>query len=125
MDLVGAVPIKVNGRYAITVTEFSAKKATPTKTHAGAFGNFGQSQGALKDITGSFKVQIPKTGFEFNWELEFGQAGGGRIVAEVAPGAFKGYREVRISEESLAVLQGEGNTSATVTWRATFDGNVG
>src|SRR5579863_3809730 len=41
MEIVGPVPIKVNGRYAITVTNFNVKKAQNTKQHAGAFGVFG------------------------------------------------------------------------------------
>lgn len=31
MEIVGPVPIKVNGRYAITVTNFNVKKAQNTK----------------------------------------------------------------------------------------------
>lgn len=124
MDVVGPVPVKINGRFAITVTDFSARAATPTKVHAGAFGNFGISQGSIRNLTGSFKVSIPKAGFEFDFAAEFG-GDGGRIVAEIAPGAFKGYRFVKISEEDLQVMQSEGSTSWTVNWTAQDDRNVG
>ncbi len=124
MDIVGPVPVKFNGRYAITVTDFSAKKGIPTKVHAGAFGNFGTSQGAIRNISGSFKVSVPKTGMEFDWDLEFAGAGG-RIVAEIAPGSFKGYTNVKISEEDLAIAQAEGTTSYTINWIAAGDKTVG
>src|SRR5579863_1244577 len=91
MEIVGPVPIKINGRYAITVTNFNVKKSQNTKQHAGAFGVFGISQGAAILVSGSFKVSIPKTGFEFQLATEFfadreddqldGAAGGGMLIS--------------------------------------------
>jgi hypothetical protein len=116
MEITGPVPIKVNGRYAITVTNFSVKKAQNTKQHAGAFGVFGISQGAAVLVSGSFKVSIPKTGFEFQFATEF-SGDGGTIVAEI-PGNRLGYNGVKINEDDLSVDQAQGLTEKTINWMA-------
>jgi hypothetical protein len=115
MEVVGPVPIKINGRYAITVTNFSTKKSRNTKQHAGAFGVFGISQGA-ELVSGSFKVSIPKTGLEFQFATEFA-GDGGTIVAEI-PGGRLGYNAVKINEDDLSVDQAQGVTEKTINWMA-------
>jgi hypothetical protein len=40
LEIVGTVPVKVNGKYSITVTSFNVKKSQTTRQHAGAFGVF-------------------------------------------------------------------------------------
>jgi hypothetical protein len=116
VEIVGPVPIKVNGKFAITVTNFSRKKSQNTKQHAGAFGVFGISQGAAVLVSGSFKVSIPKTGFEFKFADEFA-GDGGTIVAEI-PGNRLGYSGVKINEDDLSVDQAQGLTEVTVNWMA-------
>lgn len=115
-DIAGAVPIRINSKYAITVTNFQRDKNTNTKVHRGAFGNFGTSQAPGDDISGSFKVSIPKAGFEFVWADEFGGAGGGNIVAEF-PNQL-GFTAVKLSGDSLNVDQAMGNTEQTIKWTA-------
>jgi hypothetical protein len=116
MEVVGSVPIKVNGKYSVTVTSFSRKKSQNTKQHAGAFGVFGISQGAAVLVSGSFKVSIPKTGFEFKWADEFA-GDGGTIVADI-PGSRLGYNGVKINEDDLSVDQAQGLTEVTLNWMA-------
>jgi hypothetical protein len=106
----------VNGKFAITVTNFSTKASQNTKQHAGAFGVFGTSQGAYLP-SGSFKVSIPKTGFEFVWANEFPAAGGGRLTLDI-PGARTDYTRVKISEKDLSIDQAQGLTEQTVNWTA-------
>lgn len=115
MDITGAVPVRVNGKYSITITNFSRDKSTPTKVHRGAFGNFGTSQAPGADITGSFKVSVPKTGFEFNWAQEFGGTGGS-IVLDLPTKI--GLTSVKLSKDSLAVDQAQGNTEQTINFTA-------
>jgi hypothetical protein len=116
MELVGPVPIKVNGRYAITVTNFNVKKSQATKTHSGAFGVFGVSQSAAVMISGSFKVSVPKSGFEFNFASEFA-GDGGSIVVQL-PGDRLGYSGVKINEDDLSIDQVQGVTDRTLNFVA-------
>jgi hypothetical protein len=120
-DITGAVPIRINGKYAITVTNFQRDKNTGTKVHTGAFGNFGTSQAPEGQISGSFKVSIPKTGFEFIWANEFGGSGGS-IVAEF-PNKL-GFTSVKLSGDSLTVDQAQGNTEQTIRWTAEHEINL-
>jgi hypothetical protein len=116
VEIVGPVPVKVNGKFAITVTNFNRKKSQNTKQHAGAFGVFGISQGAAILVSGSFKISIPKTGFEFKFADEFA-GDGGTIVAEI-PGSRLGYSGVKINEDDLSVDQAQGLTEMTLNWMA-------
>jgi hypothetical protein len=116
MEIVGPVPLKVNGKYAITVTNFNRKRAQNSKQHAGAFGVFGISQSAAVLVSGSFKVSIPKTGFEFQFANEFA-GDGGTLVAEI-PGSPLGYSGVKINEDDLSVDQAQGLTEMTLNWMA-------
>jgi hypothetical protein len=106
----------VNGKYAITVTNFNVKKSQNTKQHAGAFGVFGISQGAAVLVSGSFKVSIPKTGLEFRFANEFA-GDGGTIVADI-PGNRLGYNGVKVNEDDLSVDQAQGVTEMTINWMA-------
>lgn len=117
MEIVGPVSIKINGRFAITVTNFSRDVSTPTKIHKGAFGPFGTSEG-ISDVTGSFKVSIPKTGMEFNFSKEFAGEGA-TLVAQGLASLFKeSYTKVKVNKDSLSVDQGAGNTEITIGWTA-------
>jgi hypothetical protein len=106
----------MNGKFAITVTNFQRDNNVTTKVHRGAFGNFGTSQAPEGDITGSFKVSIPKTGFEFKWKEEFGRPGGGSIQVQL-PNPL-GFTGVKLSADSLGVDQAAGNTEQTIKWTA-------
>lgn len=119
MDIQGAVPTKINGKFGITITNFSRSKKRATKVHRGAFGNFGTSQAPDDDITISFKVSVPKTGFEFNWLQEFGKAGATITLQLPNPLGFKG---VKLSEDSITIDQAAGNTEQTVN--CTAEGEV-
>jgi hypothetical protein len=116
MDIQGSVPARVNSKYAITITNFQRDINTPTKVHRGAFGNFGTSQAPEGDITGSFKVSVPKDGFEFSWRREFGKKGGGRLVLELPTNLA--YTGVKLSGDSLTIDQAAGNTEQTIKWTA-------
>ena len=115
--IVGPVGIKINGRYAITVTNFSRDVSTPTKVHKGAFGPFGSSEG-IPDVTGSFKVSIPKTGLEFKFSREFA-GDGATIVANGLQSVFKeAYVKVKVNKDSLTADEAAGNTEVTIGWTA-------
>ena len=117
MEIVGPVAIKINGRFAITVTNFSRDVSTPTKVHKGAFGPFGNSEG-ISDVTGSFKVSIPKTGLEFKFSKEFAGEGA-TLVAQGLASLFKeGYTKVKVNKDSLSVDQAAGNTEVSIGWTA-------
>lgn len=118
MDITGPVPIRINGKFSITVTNFSSKASQNTKQHAGAFGVFGTSQGA-RLISGSFKVSIPKTGLEFSFRKEFPSVGGGAITVETPNRT--GYTAVKISEDDLSVDQAQGLTEKTINWSAELE----
>lgn len=116
-SVVGPVSVKINGRFAITVTNFSRDVSIPTKVHKGAFGPFGNSQG-IADVTGSFKVSIPKTGLEFKFSKELG-GDGGSIVATGLQSVFKeGYTKVLLNKDSLSADEAAGNTEVTIGWTA-------
>lgn len=118
MNITGPVNVKINGRYAITVTQFSKRTTVATKQHVGAFGVFGTSQSAGKMISGSFKLSIPETGLEFDLATEFGGQGGG-IQCENKTGTWRrGFTSVKLAEDSVNVDETQGNTEVTVNWTA-------
>ncbi len=63
LDLTGVVPVQINHAYTITLTAFSLSVDTPTHKKFGAFGVIGKAKGP-KDVKGSFKLAVPKTGLE-------------------------------------------------------------
>lgn len=118
-NITGSVFVEVNGRPAITVTSFQKKKSIATKQWVGAYGVFGTSQSAGKMISGSFKVPIPEAGGpEFDFEKEFGGAGG-NIKCRNATGSWRrAFTAVKLAEDDLAVDETQGNTEITINWTA-------
>jgi hypothetical protein len=118
MDITGPVDVQINSRYAITVTNFSKKKAIATKQHVGSFGVFGTSQSAGKMISGSFKVSIPETGLEFDFDKEFGGLGGTIKCANKSKTWRRAFTFVKLAEDDVAVDQTQGSTEITINWTA-------
>jgi hypothetical protein len=118
MNITGPVDVKINGRYAITVTGFNKKKSQATKQHVGSFGVFGTSQSAGKMVSGSFKVSIPEAGLEFDFDKEFGGAGGRIECANKSKRWKRAFTAVKLAEDDLAVDEVQGNTEVTINWTA-------
>lgn len=117
-NITGPVKVSINGREAITVTQFTKRKSIATKQHVGARGVFGTSQSAGKLISGSFKVSIPETGLEFDFEKEFG-GNGGNMKCENMSGSFRrAFTAVKLAEDDLNVDETQGNTDVTINWTA-------
>lgn len=117
-NITGPVDVKVNGRYAITVTNFQKKKSIATKQHVGSFGVFGTSQSAGKMVSGSFKVSIPERGLEFDFEREFGGEGGNITCSNKSGSWRRAFTAVKLSEDDVSVDQTQGNTEITINWTA-------
>lgn len=110
-DIAGAVPAKINGRYAITVRDIQASEKIPTKVHRGPFGNFGSSQAPEGDLSLSFKVSVPKDGFEFNWKAEFAKAGAS--ITFDAP-ISRGFTGVKLAGDDISIDNAQGDTLQSV-----------
>jgi hypothetical protein len=121
MNITGPVDIQINGRFAITVSNFQKKMTIATKQHVGSFGVYGTSQSAGKMVSGSFKVSIPESGLEFDFATEFGGQGG-NIKCSNKTGSFRrGFTAVKLAEDDLSVDQTAGNTEVTINWTAELE----
>mgnify|MGYP000952888894 CR=1 FL=1 len=65
MSLVGPIPVRFNGRPAVTITDFDVGVDRPGQVKAGGYGIIGTSQG-VETGSGSFKIRPrQENGLEF------------------------------------------------------------
>ena len=114
-QIVGPVKVKINGKFAITVENFTWDQNIPTKSHFGGYGFFGQSQGQAP-WSGSMKAPFPATGAEFDWAKEFANGQGTIQLADA--GMKLGFENVALAGHGGSVDQVQGATDGTIKWQA-------
>lgn len=116
-EVIGVLYAKVNQKFSVTLTDFSKDLRANTKTHVGAFGAFGISQGPFT-VSGTFKVSIPAEGLEFDFLDELSLPGGSLTVESPSGNYRRGYRSVVVAQESSSTNQETGITQMTYSWQA-------
>lgn len=113
MALVGSVPLKINNRNAVTVTDFNVNFTRPGQVKVGGFGAFGSSEGGAVTGTGSFK-QGPR----MEGGMEFPLAELLRPFTLNFPLGTQRFAILgcKLTEGSIAVAQKEGNTDVPITF---------
>jgi hypothetical protein len=117
LDLVGQVPAELDHRIAVTLTNLNVRKSTPTVVRKGAYGVIGTAQG-IPDVTGSFKLAVPKTGLEVDLEALGSKPGGFTLTYSL--GVMKyAVLGCRFSEDDITVDNGAGNVEVSVNFTGT------
>jgi hypothetical protein len=112
MPLVGTVPVKINSRFAVTLTDFNYDYDRPTQIKAGAAGNIDTATG-ISQGSGSFKMAIRQdTGLEFSLATLAAEFS---INFPLGPNRFALLGCVA-SKEALSVQQQQGNTEFTINF---------
>ena len=111
--VVGPVKAKINGKFAITVENFSWDYTIPTKQHFGGYGYYGTSQGQ-NGVSGSFKFAFPATGAEFDFTKEF--AGSMGTIQLADKGIKIGFENVALAGGGGSIDQVQGATEGTIKW---------
>jgi len=115
MALVGAVPLRINNRPAITVTDFNYDFAGTNNVRLGGYGAIGTQKSGRKG-SGSFKM-IPRqeTGPEFDLAVFFVEF----VVA--FPIGTKRYQLLgcEADKESLSIQQESGATEYNISFTFT------
>jgi len=114
LDLVGQVPAEINHKIAVTLTNLSVRKATPTVVKKGALGVIGTAQG-IPDVTGTFRLAAPKTGLELDLEA-LGSAPGGFTLTYTVGANRYAILGCRFSEDNITVDNGAGNVEVSVNF---------
>jgi hypothetical protein len=117
LDLVGQVPAEINHKIAVTLTNLSVRKATPTVVKKGALGVIGTAQG-IPDVTGSFRLAVPKTGLEIDLEA-LGSTPGGFTLSYTVGANRYAVLSCRFSEDDINVDNGAGNVEVSVNFTGT------
>lgn len=116
-DLVGQVPAKIDHKIVVTITNLSVRKSTPTTVRKGALGVIGMAQG-VPDVTGSFRLAVPKTGLEFDLEAVGSKPGGFTLTYEVGAVVYS-VLGCKFSEDDISVDNGAGNVEVSVNFTGT------
>lgn len=114
IDLTGQVKCEINHAFAITATDVSIRVATPTNVKKGAFGVIGKSKG-IKDVTGTLKFAIPKTGLEFDVD----GLDNFTLTYHLNPVQRFMVLGCDITDKSLSVNQGTGEASVDINFTGT------
>ena len=117
IDLVGQVPAEINHKIAVTLTNLSVRKATPTVVKKGALGVIGTAQG-IPDVTGSFRLAVPKTGLELDLETLGSTPGGFTLTYTVGANRYA-VLSCRFSEDDITVDNGGGNVEYSINFTGT------
>ena len=117
LDLVGQVPAEIDHKIVVTLTNLSVRKSTPTVVKKGALGPIGVAQG-IPDVSGSFRLPVPKTGLELNLDA-LGKQPGGFVLTYTA--GLNRYAVIGcvFAEDDISVDQGAGNVEVSVNFTAT------
>ena len=114
LDLVGQAPAEIDHKIVVTLTTLSARKSTPTVVKKGALGMIGMAQG-VPDVSGSFKLPVPKTGLEINLDTIGSKPGGFTLTYTIGVNRFA-ILGCKFSEDDIAVDNGAGNVEITVNF---------
>ena len=117
LDLVGQVPAEINHKIAVTLTNLNVRKATPTVVKKGALGVIGTAQG-IPDVTGSFRLAVPKSGLEIDVEALGSKPGGFTLTYTVGANRYA-VLGCRFSEDDITVDNGAGNVEVSVNFTGT------
>jgi hypothetical protein len=117
LDLAGQVPAELDHRLAVTLTNLSVRKSTPTVVKKGAVGVIGTAQG-IPDVTGSFKLAAPKTGLEIDLDALGSKPGGFTLTYSIGTMRFA-VLGCRFSEDDISVDNGAGNVEVSVSFTGT------
>lgn len=111
MALVGTVPVKVNGRHAVTLTDFSYDLDRPVTVKSGAFGPIDTAIGSGTGGSFSFKLAIrQENGVEFTIDTLFSEFS---IDFPLGPNRYK-LLGCNTSKEALSVQQAQGNADFSI-----------
>lgn len=111
MPLVGSVPLRVNNRPAVTVTDFNIDADRPGQIKVGGYGVIGSSEGPAITGTGSFKL-APK--LENGLEFPLGELlKPFTLNFPLGPNRFA-VLGCKLTKLSVAVAQQAGNTDVPV-----------
>lgn len=117
VDLVGQAPAEIDHRFAVTLTHLNVRKTTPTVVKKGAAGVIGTAQG-IPDVTGSFKLAVPKTGLEIDLETLGSKPGGFTLTYTLGANRYA-VLGCRFSEDDISVDNGAGNVEVNVSFTGT------
>lgn len=117
LDLVGQVPASIDHKIAVTITNLSVRKATPTVVKKGALGPIGVAQG-IPDVTGNFRLAVPKTGLEIDVDA-LGSKPGGFTLSYVQGANTFAVVGCRFSEDDVTVDNGAGNVEYSINFTGT------
>lgn len=111
MALVGSVPVKINNRNGVSITDFNVDFDRPGQVKVGGFGVIGSSEGGAVTGTGSFKMAPrQENGLEFPLAellLPFSM----NFPLGTQRFAILGCK---LTRGSISVAQKEGNTDAPI-----------
>lgn len=117
IDFVGVVPVEIDHKYVITISQFSVRVTQPQVVKKGAIGVLGKAQG-VPDVSGSFRLEIPKDGYEVDVVALFQKPGG--VTLSYTLGRKKwAILGVNASEKAVGSGEGDGNTSANFNYVGT------
>lgn len=117
LDLVGQILAEIDHKVTITLTNLSVRKSTPTVVKKGALGVIGVAQG-IADVTGTFRLAVPKTGLEINLE-ELGARPGGFTLTYTAGLSRYAILGCVFAEDDITADQGAGNVEVSINFTAT------
>ena len=117
LDLVGQVPAEIDHGIVVTITNLSARKATPTTVKKGALGPIGAAQG-IPDVSGNFRLAVPKTGLEIDIDALGSKPGGFTLSYTVGTMVFA-ILGCRFSEDDITVDNAAGNVEVSVNFIGT------